>query len=1190
MYRVKKPQILEEIAHDNHAIIEASAGTGKTYTIEHMVVDLLLENPQLRIHQILIVTFTERATFELGARIRKLLQAVVDAEASILAGPDEPAWEVGPAERRRLQKALSSFDLAPIHTIHGFCHRVLTENAFQNHRPFEQEHANFDVIFEQVFKDALRREFAHRPEFRAYLAAWLEGKDRAVEKLQDLLSKCVRARGAIRPEFDEDALRRALDGFEGYECGQIADELKAELKSEKVHHSTIRAVISRVETVLGGLEAYRAEGGVAGFLALAGAKDQLDYMSEKLARYDFEGPVGRRIRAAFEAVVPLEAVVVAKFLPVLRRMLREHKEATGQFSYDDMLSLVWESLESRRGPALVNVLRQRYRFALIDEFQDTDDLQWQIFRRIFHESAGANIFYLIGDPKQAIYSFRGADVFTYLHARRAVVDAGGALVRLGKNYRSSPDVIAAYNRLFEQKADAPFFTGEIVYDTPVECGLVEREVRDEKGASAPAVKLVQLVDEELNAARVKEGFAAHFAAEIRALLYGKERLFVRKNAAAQPRPISAADIFVLTRSRSEGRFIAEYLRREGVPYAFFKQDGLFQTAEAVHVYDLLCAIARPRDRSARLKAWLTPFFGLGLEDLARTDALAETDRLLGDLLDWKILADARRFEILFNSILSRTGLLRAEIFEGTSERELTNYLHLFELLLEEAKRDGCHLGELVLRLKAFIEQRREPHGEDGNVQRLETERDAVQIMTMHKSKGLEAEVVFLYGGFSAWPAGSMYAYHDEAGEPVLYLGTPPEAAKARWAREQAEEEQRLMYVALTRAKSQLHLPYIGFENAENAEKPGEGGEEDVVEMTRDYKVDGSYAPILRRLDAVVAEFSNNQNHNDSLFAFDRVEYARTLRVHDVAAQRRALAEWTPPAELPKPLSDAEFAPLRARRPIVTSYSRIKHAGEGWQGGVESGFDEMNADDFRADGGQQIRAIIGPDALPGGKRAGVFLHELVEQVEFERARNHARLADWLGDAEVDAQVRRSMRGFGVDEEYLAFCKKMIWRAVKTPLVSEAPIPVALPCVAESEQTLRELEFIYPIPADAPGNAAGEVQGERGYIKGFVDLLFESGGRFYFADWKSDILADYGPHALDARVAESYGIQATIYILAMVKFLEIADEAAYEQRFGGYFYLFMRGMGAPDAAPSAGVYYRRPTWEDVLSFERTLGESL
>lgn len=1187
VYRIKKPALLDQIHHDNHAIIEASAGTGKTYTIEHLVVDLLLNNPQLRIPQILVVTFTERATSELGARIRELLQAVIDGAEKHLAAPEEPAWEIGPIERRTLQKALSSFDLAAIHTIHGFCHRVLTENAFQNHRPFEQEHIGFDVLFEHVFKDALRREFAYSPEYRGYLAAWMEQNDRGIDTLQNLLATCVRARAEIRPEFDEAGLRAAVAALTAFEPGEVVTRLKAELKEEKVHGATRNAVAKRVQTLLTGIEAFRRSGDLTEVISRSGAKKQLDYMLEKLAGAQFGGPVGQCVRAVFEALTSLEAAVASQFTPVLHKMLREYKDESGKFVYDDMLSLVWESLESARGDALVHALRQRYQFALIDEFQDTDELQWKIFKRIFHESGGSNIFYLIGDPKQAIYSFRGADVYTYLHAHQVVKESGGDLLKLDKNYRSSGNVIDAYNHVFDQAAERPFFSGDIVYDTPVGCGLKEREVVDADGAPVTAINLVQLVDEDLKVDRLREGIAAHFAAEIRSILFGEKKLFCRDAAQDEPSPVGPKDIFVLTRSKKEGRIVAEFLRREGVPYAFFKQDGLFQTAEAVHVYDLLSAVANPHDRSARLKAWLTPFFGLTLEQLEDTDALSENDRPLGDLNHWHQLARARQFQLLFSSVLSRTGLLRTEIFAGVSERELTNYLHLFEILLDETTREFCSIEDLILRLKSYIEGEREPEGEDGNVQRLETDREAVQIMTMHKSKGLEAEVVFVFGGFSARNANSIYNFHGENGEPILYLGTPGEEMKQKWACEQAEEDQRLLYVAITRAKSQIYLPYIGFENA-----PEQKNSED-TRKPRDYGVNGSYAPVLRRLDAVVAELADGDPTTQRLFGIEKIEYAPTLRVVDPVARQRALADWQPPSELPMPLNDAEqFGSLRARRPLLTSYSRIKNTlgklgpyqGETPTIRVDRAGQNGSVDDeFRADGGEQIRAILGPDALPGGKRAGVFLHELLEQAELARVRECADLSEWMREPETDAMVQRAMRTFGIEQEYLGFCKKLIWRALSTSLQRGDP-QSELPCVAESDKVLRELEFVYPIP-DRPNRSSPG----RGYIKGFVDLVFESGDKIYFADWKSDILPDYSAQALNTRVAESYGIQATIYALAMVKFLEITDKKTFDARFGGYFYLFVRGMGNAEN-PAAGVYFRRPTWEDILLDEEMLGANI
>ena len=266
-----------------------------------------------------------------------------------------------------------------------------------------------------------------------------------------------------------------------------------------------------------------------------------------------------------------------------------------------------------------------------------------------------------------------------------------------------------------------------------------------------------------------------------------------------------------------------------MPFAFYKQEGLFQTDQARAIHDLLAAIADPADADKRGRAWITPFFAVPLAALPELRELPTRTRSSSDFDDWNELAGKRRFETLFTRILDESGIIRRELFLKDDERALTNYLHIFEVLLEEARTVGRDLADLVATLTAYIQQTRKPPGEDGNIQRLESDRAAVQIMTIHKSKGLEAAVVFLYGGFGRFRAGGIHEYHDD-GQRVLYIGDN-EHAKEKANEDRSQEEQRLYYVALTRAKARLYLPLV----------PGKLGGK---------KWDGGYRRLNERLSAI----------------------------------------------------------------------------------------------------------------------------------------------------------------------------------------------------------------------------------------------------------------------------------------------------------------------------------------------------
>ncbi|MBA2661520.1 MAG: UvrD-helicase domain-containing protein [Bradymonadaceae bacterium] len=1162
--RYPRPEKLTELTLYNHAVIEASAGTGKTYTMEHLVIELLLHT-DARLEEILVVTFTERATADLKKRIRGVLETIIaayDAPSLASRAAEGPVWEIDEEASKKLKRALFSFDVAPIYTIHGFCQRVLTEHAFQNHRLFDEEHVDADRLFDTVFAEALRREFAVTEELVPYLEAWMEGKKNALQELRDLLSACVETRHALKPHFDEVTLEAIVERFARLPTETLLARIKEGFVAQRLNANTAKAMNKRLPDLLAAVDRHAVHKSLPRLLCEVDRIDT-DYLRKNTLALDRCGQWGQAVNKLLEYVVPYRAAVAQKFTDALNRRLREEKDTAGVFSYDDMLSMVWESLE-RKGGELIDVLRKRYKYALIDEFQDTDEVQWNIFRRIFHESARRNILYVIGDPKQAIYSFRGADVHTYVRARREILEAGGSMVHLDQNFRSTPEVIAGYNHILDQNAEKPFFSGEIDYAHPVRCGRPELALVDADGASNVPFHIIQLLappGQNLTIANLRHGLARQFAAEIRLLLTRGLEMHL---PGEKPRPIQPRDIYVLAHKRKEGAIVGEYLRAAGVPCAFYKQDGLFQTSEARDIADLLAAVDALYDRAKRLQAWVTPFFDVPLKLLPQLENLPETHPLFEALTRWHSLAAERRFEELFSRIIETSGLLRREIFFKDGERELTNYVHIFEILLEEASSSRLNLSELLARLKAFIDGTALPDGENGNVQRLESERDAVQIMTLHKSKGLEADIVFVFGGFTkAWDSG-LFAFHDEAGEATLHIGALSAPDQKRYDRERDEEDQRLLYVALTRARARVYLPFVG-RSGEKLDYP---------------YLQGPYLGLNNRLERIVSELGHG-GEGSTLFSWRQsVHTPGAPRTNEAAATAR-LAGWQPPAHLLEAADSAlpqRLERYRGRRLRLSSYSHMKKLRGGYQGHLE-------IDEFKSDLTPSALLALGDDALPGGAASGNFLHKVIEDLDFDLLQHHPTLLSFLADADIDALFTHLMQEHGIETRYAPYCKRIVYNTLASEVRTD---DLHLSCLAACHPTIFELEFLFPIPEkihprlDELPALGFEVQ--RGYIKGFVDFVFEHQGRLYFADWKSDILERYDTTTLASHINAHYEIQARLYSIAMVKMLAIHDPTTYATRFGGFFYFFLRGMG-----DGQGVYHQRLSWQELLAYEQELIET-
>ena len=1184
--RVLRPEALDRLG-TRHAAVEASAGTGKTFLLEHLVVDLLLRR-DAELEQILVVTFTEKATAELVQRVRAKIAALEHPRPQDLAPADEPdnrCWLIDDKARARLQRALLSFDRASISTIHGFCQRLLSEHAFLNQRLFTEEIVDEEAAFHAAFLVALRRD-AVDPETGPVLKLWLamHSLERLEKKVLYACHRQARAGARLRPPgLDAEAFSQALWGFP--EIAGDDPALAAAFKVHKVHASSAKSVVERLGRISAIARDHRGGGGVVRALAAIDleegrSSDLLPWILSRVGGVpDGDPRVGSIVRAVrrLDAVtVPLGAELVHRLLPRVAERLEARKREAGRYDFQDMLGLVARGLDGDgpRARALLETLRARYRYALIDEFQDTDEVQWSIFRRIFLEggrtgagTAGCasrpagQVLTVIGDPKQAIYSFRGADVQTYLGACREI---GGEPLQLTDNFRSTGPLIQAYNAILDQTASPdPFFraSGGIRYDHPVSCGRPGLALVDGRGTAVAPVVVLDVVTQRsaLLTWQVKQALQARMVEELRALL-APDGLTMRDGE--ESRALLPSDVYVLTRTTRESREVGAALRAAQIPFAYFKQEKLFSTVEAREVLDLLRAIADPEDRTARARAWITAFFGLSLPDLAACEELPPGHPLLRLLYEWKALAETDSLEAMLARIVADSGLVSRQLFLEQSERSLTNYLHVLEVLQAEASGSRATLRELAETLGAYIIEARKPPGQQSDIQRLETDRRAVQIMTIHHAKGLEADVVFLYGGLWTGPSDDVHVFHDDEGRRVARVGRLPADEEVRVDEESDDEERRVLYVALTRARGRLYLPRYP--------------------ASFDSKVPGCYRFINRRLRDLLGGFAPDERRH--LFQIEPVPCPIERPVTALPAPAPALAAWRPPAELLQPPpAGTELERLAQTRAgfLVTSYSAVKRR----QGGFTPADAEDPAGNERG-GDAAVAAALPADELPRGRLSGSFLHELLELVPLDGLRERPPLDEWQARPEVAELFERLRRRHDRRPAHLPHARRLVHAAFTSPVRLGAAV---IPGLAGAAQVARETEFLYPIPERGQpllGELAGSERWriERGVVKGFIDLLFAHEGRAYVCDWKGDWLPSWEPAGVAAHAERNYGVQARLYTLAALRLFGIDGEAAHEQRFGGVLYCFLRGMRGDDA--SAGVYFHRPTWAEVLGWQREM----
>ncbi len=1175
--RYARPLVLDQLTSDGHHVIEASAGTGKTFTLEHLVVDRVLQGVDLT--KILVVTFTDRAAAELRTRIRALLWRLVVAAREPAKPVPDPAWTLDDDAVKRLLAALSRIDAATISTIHAFCQRLLTENAFAHRRLFSQRLTDGKELFSAVFRDFLRRALKSDADFelllRPHLGTGLD-EDGAMLEIEKGLYQVVRFHGELEPVLEEDVVVKALAWLpKTLPTGAaIAAAYKGRMKRE--------LIAEVLQLVLDALAQARTSTGARRWLALGALLDKggrtekrIDYALKALETTDLGAAATllETLRALRARIPDAESLLARLYREPLRAALRERKEEQGLFDYDDMLEVVEASLHGEAAEAVKASLRERFSFVLIDEFQDTDPVQWRVFHRLFAEPGSTTSLAVIGDPKQAIYGFRAADVETYLEARQALINEPdeerfeARIVRLTQNFRSSERMIAAYNLILRQASPAEhtFFQADerIAYGprSEVSCGEPRGRLVDAGGTELEPVHLVQvpLVKSKAKASTVAP-VAAFIAAEVARLLGpGGPRLVDASHPAG--RSLTARDIYVLSRSGPDSQKVAIELGLRGVPFSFYKLSGLFQTEEVVDLLDVLEAVLEPFDRVRRARAWLTPFFELTPAEVEAALEVSDEHPLVQRLRDWHEHGNRRDYRRLFTALIEDSGLARRAALFPQGERPLTNVQRVLDLLAEESRRRHATLVELVDLLRSWQAGRAQPSQQDADVQPLETERPAVQLMTMHAAKGLEAPVVFLLGGTSAPPNNALHVFHRQSARKG-WLGSPPGEIEQLVERETRGEDERLLYVALTRARLRLYLPWFV------------DGEGESVEL------EGPYQVLNARLGQL-ASTSFDPRH----FAVVKVSPATG---DDGGETRAPTSEWKTPEGLafdPK-LEGARYSLARARRgSLVTSYSQLA-ARTARLAPTEVDREETT--------GETNYAQTDPNELVTSNVVGNFLHDALEVLDLPRVKAFASGEAFMKDEAVHQLVESLADGAGIAPDQRPHAYRLLFAALRSPLhLGDEGV---VPGVASLPRVLRESEFLFPIPergqrllGEQPRDEHAPFFVDRGLVKGFIDVVFEHHGRLYFGDWKSSVLRDASPEALHAYVTSHFHWQVVVYGVAVLRLLGIRDEATFEKKFGGFLYFFLREMEkTPEGEPTRGVWFERPTWQVVQGWERDLLE--
>ncbi len=1200
----------EGILLDGCALIEASAGTGKTYTIQNLYLRMVAgwydtaakQERFLSAEEILVMTYTIAATEELKERIRKILamgvlyfenrKALSDEEFNRLDELlDEPRSLLLPGQtrddrdqqlRNRIRNALLVFDDAAIYTIHGFCQRLLTQYAFESGILFNAEiRTDVDQAVQKLLDDYVRG-YCYPEKGPLHAALRKSAAGLLTSSRERILTRELMTRPDLRilgcADSDPAELERKIE------------EVLASLKQE--YHPGLAGELMFPEAEKA--DPALLEWQKCAEIAETGEEILTVFSSlhEHIKAHRGTEPEGRfsglcaelnRLSSCYPAAVSMHA---ARWT---REQFFRMKERENFLTFDDLLKNVLHAVRDPDKP-LLKLVRKQYRAAIVDEFQDTDPEQYEIFKLIFGDGKTGHILFFVGDPKQAIYGFRGGDTATYRVAREFVKKRGREYT-LNTNFRSSEKLIAAVNGLFEkcprpEQGPESVFADPAVVFQPVSAGKSGSGLLDPQGNEDPEpLKMCWLTfsDPNVSAAismkNAEQAVCRACAEDIVGLLCSSWR---------NPKtgePVKPNDIAVLVPDNADAVRMRSELKKRNVPCVIPKSENVFKSAAARHLKTVLKAVISPADSSQVSAAMLTPLMGFSLDDMIKINASvigggssdqlnSVQEKLTALSAIWHQSSFLKMFQEMLRVFTVRATLLK----RNDGERLLTDLLQLRDLIHQKISQSALSPAGVLSYLAG---QETDADSEEKETL-METDREAVVISTVHSSKGLEYPVVMLPLMFKksfSFEAGRICCCHDAGGHLTLNL-SPKDGDIQMIELERKQELMRLLYVALTRAKYSCYL-YWGLITEKKA-----GELHDRTAM--DWLFPALSGHDMRNWDEELPKQLENAEFR--LIMTDRLK----------------LTPWRPPDFQPENLLFRKWNGHFDPNYHFTSFSGLA-GGHGGADGLDYDFD---------DSGNLLEKPVGIFKLPAGAQTGNAWHDIMEEIDFTSFD-----PDSLPNRDL---IKRKLELFGVlhnntkaeiRSEYVLLTGKMICQVLNTPLCTPDGTAFSLKDIPLSER-LSEMKFNYRFHQEVQtsqltgllsdyvrrvfgveesGIAIRKMTVSGGFLNGALDLLFRHQGKFYIADWKSNRIngraSGFSESGVTDEMADhTYYLQYLIYTVAVMKYLALhlhhpISEAEYEELFGGVYYFFMRGVDA--AVPGQGVFCARPPYALIRDLEQTVG---
>lgn len=1119
----------------HHYLIEASAGTGKTFSIENIILRLLIEGDDaVELNQILAVTFTRAAVADMKQRVRDNLKNALDICKKHLQGNDineAPDFlkclltkneQSAQKAKRNLEQALAAYDQVNIYTIHAYCARMLREQMIEGGYltgPKDGENDLSPVRLEQIVKDFFRTELT--PDLIDPLQLKI-----LIHAYKDL-NKLIKAlRESIVSIMPIESVMTYQESFKRFKLAIV--ELKQKVCGSKLLEDFLRlapyykGVCNKQKQILPEI-AKAAEVFTRIFDKIDVEESDFQFLitqkgfwtrilKDKYKNFpilnlhypQFADMYGELERIIYEASNPVH--IYSIMASRCQKFGQEILLASDQLGFNRLLSVIHQACQNS---VFVKNIRSRFKAVIIDEFQDTDPLQWDIFKLLFppEDNSWGRLF-LVGDPKQSIYSFRQADIYTYLSAGNSL--SNNCKANLDCNFRSEPSLIQALNALFDVRL-VPHFIQLPRKNLTLDCLSVSSGGKVQDAAfndHVGSVHFMTLSDQKYSFENFNAELFPYIASEM-------QRLHLQNG-------VKLSQFAVLVADRFQANSFISYLRRWNMHAEFQRASSLSKSNTVKAVRELLTAVVNPKDVSSFKIALGGPLIGwshLKMGTLENEEIYRST---LNSFFYWQQILWQEDFASFYRFFCeTKMDGEEATIEERLLSREDSlSFYHEFQQLanwLIERQKEGSQTPEDLIDDLIALEGS-EDEQFDQKVQTLADE-SAIKVLTIHSSKGLEFDFVFAIGLVKrSQKPSTLVPIPDEIRGYYLKPVKESSIEYRNYCEEVDAEKMRQLYVAMTRAKHRLYIPVVSSGKAE-------------------YGTASPMELFLARWHLIEIE-----NHYENLYekvALNHLEdFKNQLKpLMKLGCITSSLPQVSFPLKvLEETFPEKLFFPQRFEIPgkqgYLKSYTQLSQP-------KSHGLNYLAApppNDMKC-------LLKSPHTLPAGSEVGILLHSLLENISFKLVREAKSPSCLLG------YVAGFLDNSLFKDWECIFCE-MIYRSLTTPLFDGVPPLVMI----NDFECYREMEFVYPSTSEYEFD---------GYLKGVIDLIFRYGSKYYIIDWKSNWLGpnleDYGHSAMcEAMGANDYFLQARIYKEALKRYLRLVNDAEFDLAYGGTAYIFLRGI--------------------------------